>query len=260
MRILIVGDIVGSPGRNCLFSLLPELKKEEKIDFVIVNAENAAGGVGVTPKIASTLLNAGVDVLTSGNHIWDKKEIYAYLDDEKRILRPGNYPPETTPGRGSGIYSSGQNKIAVLNIAGRVYMPIIDCPFRYALKEIEVLSKETKTIIVDFHAEATSEKKAMGWFLDGKVSAVIGTHTHVQTADARLLPGKTAYITDVGMTGAYDSILGVDTKPVIKKFLTQMPVRFNVSKSETLQFNAVIVDNDTETGLAKNIKPIYKLL
>src|SRR4030042_1069206 len=213
MKILFIGDIVGKPGRQAIDEVLERTISRYSIEFTIANCENAAGGMGITPEIAIDILDQGVDVLTSGNHIWAKKEIIPFLEEESRILRPSNYP-DGVPGRGAGVYHSKHGmKIGVLNLEGRVFMKTLECPFRVAEKELEKLSRETNVIIVDFHGEATSEKMALGWFLDGKVSAVLGTHTHVQTGDERLLNGGTAYITDVGMTGPMASGIGI-RKPV----------------------------------------------
>lgn len=253
MRVLLVGDVVGRPGRNILRDLLCRVKENYDINFTIVNAENAAGGTGLTRKVAAQLFEYGADVLTMGNHVWDNKDIFNFIDREKKILRPLNYPPDC-PGAGSGIYWAKDVPIGVINICGRVFLPVLDCPFRAVEREVEYLRKTTPVIFVDFHAEATSEKAAMGWFLDGKVSAVIGTHTHVQTADERILPGSTAFITDAGMTGSYNSIIGVKKEPVIKKFLTQMPVRFEVARDKKAQFNAVIVEVEPRTGKAVKIQ------
>ena len=201
MKILFIGDIVGKPGRDVIEYLLPQLTKEFSLDFVIANAENAAGGSGITASVARELFESGVNVLTSGDHIWKKREIFEIIKNEQRILRPANFPAGA-PGEGFGLYvSKGGIKVGVINIVGRVFMEPLECPFRSAMRNQELLSKETNIIIVDIHAEATSEKVALGWYLDGKVSAVIGTHTHIQTADEKILPGETAYITDAGMTG-----------------------------------------------------------
>ena len=226
-----------------------------KIEFTVANGENAAGGMGITPAIAIEILDQGVDVLTSGNHIWAKKEIVPFLDEELRILRPANYPPKV-PGRGSGIFHSrnGQ-KLGVLNLEGRVFMKHLDCPFRVGEKEVELLREETNIILVDFHAEATSEKMAMGWFLDGKVSAVLGTHTHVQTSDERILSEGTAYITDVGMTGPLDSVIGIRKEIALERLLTQIPWKFDVAKEE-IELQGVVIDVDSKTGKAEDIKRI----
>jgi len=255
MRILFVGDIVGKPGRQAVGGLLEKIIADYKIDFTIANGENAAGGMGITPPIAVDILNLKVDVLTSGNHIWAKKEILPFLDEESRILRPANYPPQV-PGRGAGAFvlSDGE-KIGVLNLEGRVFMKNLDCPFRVGEKEVERLSKETKIIIVDFHAEATSEKMAMGWFLNGKVSAVLGTHTHVQTSDERILDGGTAYITDVGMTGPLASVIGIRREVALERLLTQIPWKFDVAV-EGIELQGVVIDVDPQIGRSREIKRI----
>ncbi|RYD05399.1 hypothetical protein N752_08630 [Desulforamulus aquiferis] len=209
MRFLMIGDIVGNPGRRAIIDNLNYLRSELRVNFVIANGENAAGGHGITKDIAKQLFTAGIDVFTMGNHVWNKKEIIDYIDKEKRLLRPANYPPGT-PGLGYNIYNSPcGNKIAVINISGRVFMQELDCPFRTISQILEEINGKAKIIVVDFHAEATSEKMAMGWFLDGKVSAICGTHTHVQTADERILPNGSAYITDIGMTGPRDSVIAL---------------------------------------------------
>lgn len=253
IRILFIGDIVGKPGRKTLSLLLPSIKEKHKPHITIVNGENAAGGFGITPDVADDIFSMGVDVITSGNHIWDKKEIMEYLDRERRILRPANYP-DSSPGRGSVILKVDEGRrIGVINLQGRVFMENIDCPFKAVIKEIEKISSETKIIIVDFHAEATSEKAAMGWYLDGKVSAVIGTHTHVQTADERILPEKTAFISDVGMVGSWYSVIGLEKEAVIKRFLTNIPQKFEPATKQ-LKLDGVIVDVDDITGCAINIE------
>jgi metallophosphoesterase (TIGR00282 family) len=251
----MIGDVVGRPGRECVRDLLPRLKQNFSIDFTIANGENLAGGVGFNEKTACDLFKYGVDVLTMGNHVWDRKEALTYIARENNIVRPLNYPPGA-PGAGSRLYDVGDKKIAVINLSGRVFMPALDCPFRIVLAEIEKLSEITPLIVIDFHAEATSEKKALGYFLDGRVSAVLGTHTHVQTADERILPGGTAYITDVGMTGPYESVLGVNPDCVIAKFTTQLPARFDVAKGEARLLNGVVVDIDNGSGLALAITRI----
>jgi metallophosphoesterase (TIGR00282 family) len=253
LRVLFIGDIVGKPGRQAIFELLNNIKDSYKVDLVIANAENASGGFGVTLKIIRELLDNGIDLLTSGNHIWDKKEIIEWFNEEKYLLRPANYPIEN-PGNGSAVLETpfGEN-IGVLNVLGRVFMNTVDCPFKTATEEINKLKEKTKVIIIDIHAEATSEKIAMGWFLDGKVSAVIGTHTHIQTADEKILPKGTAYITDVGMTGAMDSVIGIEKEIVIERFLTQRPQRFKVAKRD-IQLNAVLIDIDPQTGKSNSIK------
>lgn len=254
MRILMIGDIVGRSGRTAVKEQLQTIRQELNLDLIIANAENAAGGNGITPDIAKDLFGYGVDVMTMGNHVWDKRDVIPYIDKESRILRPANYPPGT-PGSGLGIYNINGFEIAVINLSGRVYLSTLDCPFRMADNLLEMIGQRTKIIIVDFHAEATSEKVALGWYLDGKVSLVAGTHTHIQTADERVLPEGTAYITDLGMTGPLNSVLGVKTELVIQKFLTQMPVRFEVSES-SYQFNAIVVEIDELTGKAVSIERV----
>ncbi|MBI3353707.1 MAG: TIGR00282 family metallophosphoesterase [Nitrospirae bacterium] len=254
MRVLFIGDIVGEAGRRFLLEQLAGLSDEYRADLIIANCENAAGGFGITPKIAEEMLEKGIHVLTSGNHIWDKKEIMDYLSREPRLLRPANYP-DGVPGFGWVVIGSGVDKVGILNLSGRVFMNTLECPFRTAKKLISEIKKETKTIILDFHAEATSEKIAMGWHLDGEVAAVIGTHTHVQTADEEILPAGTAYITDVGMTGPSNSVIGIKKESAIEKFLTQMPKRFDMAKGPAV-LSAVFLDIDTSTGRAKAIERI----
>ncbi|HHX75311.1 MAG TPA: TIGR00282 family metallophosphoesterase [Firmicutes bacterium] len=254
MRILMIGDVVGRPGRHCLRDMLPQIKKNYQIDFTVANGENLAAGVGFNEKTAVEVFGYGVDVLTMGNHVWDKKEALEYITREPRIVRPVNYPPGT-PGRGYAVFDSPGGKIGIVNACGRIFMNTLECPFRTVANAVEEISKETNLILVDFHAEATSEKIAMGRFLDGRVSAVVGTHTHVQTADERILAGGTAYITDVGMTGPRESVLGIDPEIVLRRFLTQMPQRFTVAAGQ-VQFNAVCLELDKATGLAKNITRI----
>jgi len=253
----MIGDIVGRPGRKAIKDTLASIRQELRLDMIIANGENAAGGTGITGSIAEELFKNGVDVLTTGNHVWDKKEIVPYIDNEPRILRPGNYPPGT-PGRGYGVFDIKGVRVGVINISGRVYLSDLDCPFRLADRYIENISGETNVIIVDFHAEATSEKVAMGLYLDGKVSLVAGTHTHVQTADERLLPNGTAYITDLGMTGPLHSVIGVKSNLAIQKFITQMPVRFEVADGP-YQFNAIMVEVEEENGKAVNIQRIFNI-
>lgn len=257
MRILMIGDIVGRPGRKAVKETLMTIRQELKLDAIIANGENAAGGNGITADIGADLFEYGVDVLTMGNHVWDKREAVSYINKEIRIVRPANYPPGS-PGRGAGIYHVGGYTIGVINLSGRVYLSTLDCPFRLADELLQTVRNETQIIIVDFHAEATSEKVALGWYLDGRVSAVLGTHTHIQTADERILPQGTAYISDVGMTGPRNSVLGVKTELVLEKFTTQMPVRFEVADGP-YQFNAVVIDIDEITGVATNIERIYNI-
>jgi metallophosphoesterase (TIGR00282 family) len=252
VKILVIGDIICKAGRNLVRDYLVCHKKE--FNLCIANGENASGGVGLTPKTAAELFELGIDVITAGNHIWDKKEIIPHLDNSKSILRPANYPPGV-PGYGACVVKTDNRiSVGVINLSGRVFMPIVDCPFRKAAEEIALMKKHTNIIIVDFHAEATSEKVAMGKFLDGKVSAVIGTHTHVQTADACILPNKTAYITDVGMTGSINSVIGFETDIVLKRFLTGIPYRMEPSSGKGL-LNAVIVTIN-EDGKANSIQTI----
>jgi len=257
MKILFVGDIMGRPGRDMLKAHLPQIIKEENIDFTVVNGENAAGGRGITLDKADELFDAGADVLTMGNHVWDQRELMRTIDQEPRIVRPINFPPGT-PGKGSYIWE-GKNglKVGVINAQGRVFLQEIDCPFRTVEKEVELIRRETPIILVDLHAEATSEKQAMGWFLDGRVSFVVGTHTHVMTNDARILPKGTAYLTDAGMTGPRDGILGMDRFAVINKFTSQLPARFTVAEGEK-QFNAVIVTVNEKDGTATDIRTVQK--
>ncbi|MFB3887025.1 MAG: TIGR00282 family metallophosphoesterase [Thermodesulfobacteriota bacterium] len=255
MRILLVGDIVGKAGRQAIEGVLGKLISDLRIDFTIANGENAAGGMGITPAIAIEFLNQGVDVLTSGNHIWAKKEIFSFLDEEPRLLRPANYP-QNVPGKGAGVFhTKDRQKVGVLNLEGRVFMKHLDCPFRHGEKEIAQLKEQTNIIIVDFHAEATSEKMAMGWFLNGKVSAVLGTHTHVQTCDERILNEGTAYITDVGMTGPLDSVIGIRKQVALERLLTQIPWKFDVA-TEEIVLQGVIVEVDSNTGKSTDIKRI----
>ncbi len=252
MKVLIIGDVMGKPGRDAMKEFLD--KKKNDYDFVIVNGENAAAGFGITPKIADEFFELGVDVITSGNHIWDKKELYSYLNENKNILRPLNYP-KGVPGFGYTIKENGKgDKIAVINIQGRVFMPEVDSPFQRIEEAIEEIKKETKNIIVDFHAEATSEKLAMGWYLDGRVSAVYGTHTHVQTADEGILEKGTGFINDVGMTGSHDSIIGMTIETVLPKFLTSLPSRFEVATGN-VKVNGIELHIDKE-GSCKEINRI----
>ena len=254
MLILAIGDIVGKPGRQAVHELVPDLRKEYGIDLVIANGENAAGGFGLTVATAQDLLDDGADIITSGNHIWAQKEIIPYLDEDVPVLRPLNYPPGVT-GRGYLM----KNRVMVVNLIGRTFMMNYDCPFRAIDALLEKLSTRPKIIIVDFHAEATSEKVAMGRYLDGRVSAVLGTHTHVGTIDARILPGGTAYVTDIGMTGPDDSIIGDDPEAVIQRFLTMMPHHLSVGRGKPI-FNAIMVDIDEKNGKATRIERISREL
>jgi hypothetical protein len=255
MKILMIGDIVGKAGRQAIEGVLEKIVADHKIEFTIANGENAAGGMGITPTLAIEILDQGVDVLTSGNHIWAKKEIVPFLDEESRVLRPANYPPKV-PGKGAGIFHTRDaQKVGVLNLEGRVFMKHLDCPFRVGEKEVETLRRETPVIFVDFHAEATSEKMAMGWFLNGKVSAVLGTHTHVQTSDERILDEGTAYITDVGMTGPLASVIGIRKQVALERLLTQIPWKFDVA-TEDIELQGVVIEVDPETGRSKSIQRI----
>lgn len=258
-RVMMIGDIVGRPGRIIIKEKVRLYKKRYDLDFIIANGENSAGGVGITKAIADELFNNSIDFITMGNHTWDKKEIFEFIDHESSLIRPANYPPGT-PGRGSSIVRLKNGiRVGIINLSGRTFLPPLDCPFRKADELIKSISRETPIIIIDFHAEATSEKIAFGWFMDGKVSAVIGTHTHVQTADERVLPGGTAFITDVGMTGPRDSVLGVRTDLVLDKFITQLPVRFEIAAG-TAQINAVIIDIDEKSGKAAKIERIHEFM
>ncbi len=255
MKILFIGDIVGRPGRQIVARHLASLVDRHLLDLVIANAENAAAGFGVTPDVVAELFDMGIDVLTTGNHIWDKRESLPILEQEPRILRPGNYPPGL-PGKGWGIFrTSADVAVAVVNLEGRVFMNNLDCPFRAADAILDELRARTPIVLVDFHAETTSEKGALGAYLDGRVSAVLGTHTHVQTADERLLPGGTAFISDVGMTGSRDSVIGIRKELSVERFLTQVPVRFEVAKKEPMLCGA-IVTVDEQTGRAQAIERV----
>jgi len=247
MKVIIVGDVVGKPGRKILTATLKRLKEEHEAEFVVANVENAAEGAGVVPKVGDEILNAGVDVMTSGNHIFDKKDVIPYIENQPRLLRPANYSPEA-PGRGLWLGSTvSGTQVAVINIQGRIFMPPTDCPFRTADRLLEEIGKRASIVIVDHHAEATSEKLAMGRYLDGRVSVVVGTHTHVQTADEQLLPGGTSYITDLGMTGPYDSIIGVESQLVITRFIRGLPVRYQTAQHKP-QLHGVIVEIDERNG------------
>jgi metallophosphoesterase (TIGR00282 family) len=256
MTILFLGDVVGRPGRRAVARVVPRLCREAHVDFVVANCENAAGGKGVDPESAEELYDAGVDVLTSGNHVWQNRAIVPYLEDSTRLLRPLNFPAGV-PGCGFTIRTPRQGtvRVAVINLIGRVFMQPVDCPFRAAEAAVERLRAEAALIVVDMHAEATSEKVAMGRFLDGRVAAVLGSHTHIQTADEAVLPGGTAYLTDAGMCGPEDSVLGVKSDAVIRRFLTQMPTRFDVAGGPVLVQGA-LVDADEGTGRARAIRRV----
>ncbi len=254
MYFLIVGDVVGRPGRKILQEKLPYLRETHGVDAVIVNGENAAAGLGITPQVCEEILDMGVDVITSGNHIWDKKDILEYIPHQPRLLRPLNYP-EGVPGKGGLLLETQGIHWAVINLSGRVFMNSLDCPFQRICEYLYEVPENIKIIIVDFHAEATSEKIAMAWYLDGKISCLFGTHTHVPTADEQVFPRGMAYISDIGMTGAHDSVIGVEVKQILHRFLTQMPVK-NIVAKENLFLNGVLVDIDTDTGKARDIKRV----
>ncbi len=253
MNLLFIGDIFASPGRRIIAERLGGIISSERIDLVIANAENAAGGFGITPPVAEELFTMGIDVLTTGNHVWDKKEVYDYLDRQERLLRPANYPANN-PGRGLHIGRARNGvEVAVINLQGRTHMVPIDCPFRKADEILSALRPEVKVRVVDFHAEITSEKVAFGWYVDGRASAVIGTHTHVPTADTRILPGGTAYQSDAGMTGAHDSIIGMEKNTVLRRFLTGVPVRMEAARGN-VELHSVIVAVDESTGKAISMR------
>lgn len=256
VKILAIGDVVGKPGRMAVAGLLPKLARERGVDFVVVNGENAAGGSGLTPAVVEELLGAGADAITSGDHIWKNRDVLEVIGSEPRLLRPANYPP-ACPGRGWGVLRTGRgDAIGVINLMGRVFMGESDCPFRTADTAVAELKRLTGVIVVDFHAEATSEKIALSRYLDGRVSAVVGTHTHVQTADERIMRGGTAAISDLGMTGAHDSIIGVEEAPVIRRFLTGQPVRFAVATHD-VRLSGAVIDIDEQTGKAISIERIH---
>jgi metallophosphoesterase (TIGR00282 family) len=259
VKILFIGDIVGEPGRKAVQVILPRLRDEQALDFVIANGENSAGGNGITPQIAGELFSAGVDAITTGDHLWDQKSVAELLYSEPRFLRPLNYP-STVPGRGANVFNvRGLPPVGVMNVQGRVFMPPMDNPFLLADTEVNRLREQTKIIFVDFHGEATSEKIAFGRFLDGRVSAVVGTHTHVQTADEQILPHGTAYLSDAGFTGPHDGCLGREIEPVLKKFLTGMPHRFEVARNNIKLHGALIRVDDT-TGKAASIQRVAESL
>ena len=264
VKLLFIGDIVGQPGRRAVKELLPKLRGQHSLDFIVANGENSAGGSGITPKIAEEIFSAGVDVITSGDHLWDQKEVMELLANEKRFLRPLNYPVGT-PGQGSGIFETRntehgtRKKVAVLNLQGRTFMPSLENPFLAALNEVKKLREQTNILFVDFHAEATSEKIAFARMLDGLVSGVVGTHTHVQTADEQIFPGGAAYLTDAGFTGPHESVLGREIAPVIQRFLTSMPQRFEVAKDRIILHGALIEIDET-TGKAVAIQRISEAL
>jgi len=258
MKILVVGDIVGKAGREAVGALIKPLKKKHKIDFVIANGENAAGGSGLTPKVVEEILAGGVDAITSGDHIWRKKEVLEVISRESRLLRPANYPAGA-PGSGFCIYRSGEIKIGVINLVGRVFMSCLEDPFLAARKAVEEIKKETPNIFVDIHADATSEKLALAFFLDGEVTAIFGTHTHIQTADERLMPKKTAYITDLGMTGPFDSVLGRRPEQIVERFITGLPVKFEMAVDD-VQIQGAVIEFDEKKGRAVSIKRLVERL
>lgn len=259
MKILFIGDIVGAPGRRAAKELIPKINKKENIEVVIANSENAAGGSGLTPQIADELFGYGIDVITSGDHIWKRKEIVDVLDSNPYILRPLNYP-ENVPGRGSCIFKTEDGiRMGVINLVGRVFMEPVDCPFRVGMAKVEKLRKETSIIIVDIHAEATSEKIALSYYFDGLVTAICGTHTHVPTADEKITEKGTAYITDLGMTGPHESVIGRRAEQILTRFITQLPTRFQMAE-EDVRLQGVILDIDEKTGKANSIKRVQEKL
>lgn len=259
MRILFIGDIVGRPGRRAAQQVVSDLVQRWDVEFVIANGENAAAGFGITGPVAQEILSAGIDVITTGNHVWNKKEAVALLAQEPRVLRPANYAPGA-PGRGAAVFAARNGaRVGVINLCGRVFMECVDCPFRAAEQHIAALRQQAAVVVLDMHGEATSEKLALGRMVDGQVSAVIGTHTHVQTADAQVLPGGTAYITDVGMVGPRDSVLGIEPGAVIERFRTGMPQRFKLAAGAVV-FCAVVLEVDPESGRARNIVPLQQVV
>lgn len=254
MRVLMVGDICGSPGRQAAARHIPALRKKYEIDFVVANGENAAAGSGLTRKVLDELQRMEIDVITSGNHIWDKKEVFQFIDDEPYLVRPANYPPGT-PGKGYCVFPWKEKKVGIINLSGRSFMPPMDCPFRAADALLAKLDHQCDLILLDFHAETTSEKMAMGWYLDGKITCLVGTHTHIQTADERILPKGTAYITDLGMVGPWNSVLGVDKDLVLKKFRTALPVRFEIAEAPNV-FCGVVLSIDDASNRVQEITRI----
>jgi len=258
LRILFIGDVVGRPGRRLLVESLPSLIEDLSCDVVVANGENAAGGAGITEQTADEIFRAGVDVITTGNHVWDRREVEEYIRTEPRLLRPLNFP-RGVPGRGLCLMEKGRfPPLAVINAHGRSFMDVdFDCPFRAVDDVLPAVTQVTPLVLIDFHAEATSEKQAFAWHFDGRVSAVMGTHTHVQTADARVLPGGTAYVTDVGMVGPQDAVLGMEVESVVERFRTQMPIRFNVARTGPRMLNAMVITLDQATGKALDINAIF---
>jgi len=260
MNILLIGDVIGKPGRHAVHQSMTRVRNDHSIDFVVANGENIASGAGIQPDSFKSLLECGVDVVTSGNHIWSKKEVREVLGKDARLLRPHNYPPGN-PGSGLGVFDCKGVPVAVLNLMGRTFMNInLDCPFRAADKALEEIQGKAKVILVDMHGEATSEKRAMGWYLDGRVSSVTGTHTHIMTADEEILPKGTAYLTDIGMSGSPNSIIGVKQPQVLSRFLTGAPSRFEVSEEMPYLFQGVVVSVDKETGKATKIERIRQTI
>ena len=253
MKILFIGDIIGSPGRHMVVENLPRLIDEYAIDFTVANGENSAAGFGITRKIFRELADCGVDAFTMGNHVWDNKDIFTFIDDEPCLIRPANLP-QSNPGCGMRSFEVNGQRLLVANIIGRVYLPACDCPFRAIDRLLKEQATDTPFVFVDFHAEATSEKMAMGWYLDGRISAMVGTHTHIQTADARILPQGSGYITDAGMTGPRDSVLGVDKDIIVNRFLTGLPARFETAHGD-LQFNGIVFDLD-DNGRCRDLQTI----
>ncbi len=258
MVVLFIGDVVGEPGRRIITNNIHRVSERYRVDIVVANGENMAGGFGITPDLANDLFDLGISALTTGNHVWDKKEMVDYIRKEPRILRPANYP-DGTPGQGSFVIDRPNGeKIGLIQVMGRAFMPAIDCPFQVVKREVEKLRSQTPCIIVDMHAETTSEKMAMGHFLDGQVTAVVGTHTHVQTADEQILPKGTAYLTDIGMTGPVNSVIGIKKELVIDKFLTQMPRRFEVASGQAV-LGATVLEFDPATGKATGIQRVREI-
>lgn len=258
MRVLFIGDIVGEPGRHAVKELVPKLRKRDGIACVVANGENLAAGSGLTPALVDDLFSYGVDAITTGDHVWKRKEIYEKLDTDKRIIRPANYPAGV-PGAGSTVIDCAGVPVGVINLIGRVFMQPVECPFKAAKAELERIRPKARIVIVDIHAEATSEKIAMGWYLDGMVSAIAGSHTHVQTADEKVLPGGTGYITDAGMTGPFDGVIGRRKEQIIQRFLTQLPVRFEMADGD-VQLHGSVFDIDETTGKARSVTRVQERL
>ena len=259
MKLLFIGDIVGQPGRRAVRELVPQLRQQHELSVVVANGENSAGGSGITMKTAEEIFAAGVDIITSGDHLWDQKEVTGLLESERRFVRPLNYPAGT-PGQGSAIFQGqGLPPVAILNLQGRTFMPVLENPFHVALPEVERLRRTTNIIFVDFHAEATSEKIALARMLDGRVSAVVGTHTHVQTADEQIFPGGTAFLCDAGFTGPHESVLGREIEPIIRRFMTSMPQKFEVAK-ERILLQGAVVEIDEQTGHSRSIERVSRAL